>query len=136
MNLPDKAQRLDTQRLFENLFASSPDAIVVVDREGCILEANPQIESIFGYTCSELLGRPVEILIPDRFRSVYATYRSEFAEQPRMRPMGTDRELYGRRKNGNEFPADICCMRHLRRKQSGSSVPIALPPCFYLTSMA
>jgi diguanylate cyclase (GGDEF)-like protein/PAS domain S-box-containing protein len=107
MSVPQKAQRLDTERLFESLFASSPDAIVVVDREGCILEANPQIESIFGYTCSELLGRPVEILIPDRFRSVHATYRSEFAEQPRMRPMGTDRELYGRRKNGNEFPADI-----------------------------
>jgi diguanylate cyclase (GGDEF)-like protein/PAS domain S-box-containing protein len=108
MNAPDKAQHhLDTERLFENLFVSSPDAIVVVDREGCILVANPQIESLFGYTCSELLGSPVEILMPERFRSVHATYRSDYSNQPRMRPMGTGPELYGRRKDGSEFPVDI-----------------------------
>jgi len=107
MDVPDKAQHLDTQRLFENIFASSPDAIVVVDREGCILEANPQIESLFGYACSELLGSPMEILIPERFRPVHATHLSDYCNQPRMRPMGTGRELYGRRKDGSEFPVDI-----------------------------
>jgi two-component system, cell cycle response regulator len=107
LKVPDKAQRRDTQALFEKLFTSSPDAIVVVDREGRILEANPQVESLFGYTSSDLLGSPVEVLIPDRFRSVHATHRSAYSNQPHMRPMGTGLELCGRRKDGSEFPVDI-----------------------------
>ena len=107
MNVPDKAQRRDTQALFEKLFTSSPDAIVVVDREGNILEANPQVQSLFGYACSELLGSPVEILLPDRFRSAHPTHRNAYSVQPHMRPMGTGLELYGKRKDGGEFPVDI-----------------------------
>ena len=107
LNIPDKAQYRDTQAIFEKLFASLPDAIVVVNREGRILEANPQVESLFGYACSELLGSPIEILIPDRFRSVHQAHRSTYSDQPLMRPMGTGLELYGRRKDGSEFPVDI-----------------------------
>lgn len=95
------------QALFEKLFASSPDGILVVDNEGHILEANPQIESLFGYTCSELLGNPVEILIPERFRQAHTSHRSSYSNQSNMRSMGTGLELYGKRKNGSEFPVDI-----------------------------
>jgi diguanylate cyclase (GGDEF)-like protein/PAS domain S-box-containing protein len=107
MNVPDRAQRRDAQALFEKLFACSPDAIAIVDREGHILEANPQVESLFGYACSELLGSSVEALIPERFRSGHPTHRSAYSDQPHMRPMGTGLELYGRRKDGSEFPVDI-----------------------------
>jgi diguanylate cyclase (GGDEF)-like protein/PAS domain S-box-containing protein len=107
MKLPGKAQRLDTRALFEKLFASLSDAIVVVDHEGRIVEANPQVESLFGYGFSELLGSPIEILIPERFRPVHEKHRSDYSNQLRMRPMGTDLELHGRRKDGSEFPVDI-----------------------------
>jgi len=107
MNSPDKAQSLDTQALFEKLFACSPDAIVVIDREGRILEANPQVEFHFGYTCTELLGSAIEILIPDRYRFIHPAHRIAYSDQPHMRPMGTGLELSGRRKDGSEFPVDI-----------------------------
>lgn len=95
------------QALFEKLFASSPDGILVVDNEGRILEANPQVESLFGYTCSELLGSPVEILIPERFRQAHNSHRTAYSNQPNMCSMGTDLELYAKRKDGSEFPVDI-----------------------------
>src|SRR5579871_1502004 len=104
MNASDQAQR---QMLFERLFASSPDAIVVVDHQGRILEANPRTESLFGYAGSELVGSPVEILMSERFRSVHPSHRGGYSSQPRMRPMGTGMELFGKRRDGSEFPVDI-----------------------------
>jgi diguanylate cyclase (GGDEF)-like protein/PAS domain S-box-containing protein len=98
---------LDTRTFFEKLFTSLPDAIVVVDGEGRIAEANPQTESLFGYVCSELLGSPIEILIPERFRSSHAGHRGGFDSHPHIRPMGAGHELFGRRKDGSEFPVDI-----------------------------
>ncbi len=86
--------------LYEKLFAASPDGIIVVDDTGKIVEANPQAETLFGYTRFELLGNAVEILIPERFRSVHAEDRSSFAHQSQRRPMGTGLELCGRRKDG------------------------------------
>src|SRR5205807_459725 len=62
---------------------------------------------LFGYGCAELIGKRVEILIPERFRDVHPQHRSHFNEQLRMRPMGAGLELYGRRKDGTEFPVDI-----------------------------
>jgi len=103
----DKAECLSSQTFYEKLFTSLPDAVVVVDGEGRILEANPQTESLFGYRCSELLGSRVEILIPERFRSAHAGHRGKFSNKPRIRPMGAGHELYGRRKDGSEFPVDI-----------------------------
>jgi len=80
---------------------------VVVDCDGRILEVNPRIESLFGYAASELLGSRVEILIPERLRSPHRAHRSEYSRQPLMRPMGTGLDLYGRRKDGSEFPVDV-----------------------------
>jgi len=97
----------DTEAVYGRLFESSPNAILVVDAGGRITRANPQVERLFGYTASELLGNLVEILIPERFRHVHPTHRAHFNEQPRMRPMGAGLELYGLRKDGTEFPVDI-----------------------------
>ena len=97
----------ETETIFERLFAASPDAILVVDAGGSINHANPQVERLFGYACPELVGKRVEILIPERFRDAHPQHRSHFDEQPRIRPMGAGLELYGRRKDGTEFPVDI-----------------------------
>ena len=107
MRTAEKTEHLDTRAFFEKLFTSLPDAVVAVDSEGRIVEANPQAESLFGYVCSELLGSPIEILIPERFRTSHAAHRGEYRNHPHARPMGAGLELYGRRKDGREFPVDI-----------------------------
>ena len=93
--------------MFEKLFEFSPDAIVVTDSEGRITRANTQVERYFGYSREELLGRSIEILMPERFRQIHPTQRKEYGAHPRPRPMGPGMELYGRRKDGSEFPVDI-----------------------------
>jgi PAS domain S-box-containing protein len=98
---------LETEAIFERLFAAAPDAILVVDPTGTITLANPQVERLFGYSNAELLGKGVEILVPDRFRGLHPAHRNHFNDEPRMRPMGAGLELYGRRKDGTEFPVDI-----------------------------
>jgi PAS domain S-box-containing protein len=102
----EQALQQSEQRL-RALFEFSPDAIVVSDREGRIAEVNTQVERFFGYNRSELLGQPIEILIPERFRQTHPRRRSEYGNQPRVRPMGAGLELFGRRKDGSEFPVDI-----------------------------
>jgi len=92
---------------WRSLFEFSPDAIIASDGEGKISEVNGQVERFFGYDRSELLGQPVEILIPDRFRQIHPRHRNDYSHQPRLRPMGAGLELYGRRKDGSEFPVDI-----------------------------
>ena len=95
------------QAWFEKLFESSPDPIIVADGEGRITELNPQVEKIFGYSRAELLGLPVETLIPKRFRDTHPKHRKQYNSQPSLRPMGAGLELYGLRKDGTEFPVDI-----------------------------
>jgi formate hydrogenlyase transcriptional activator len=104
---PDKFLPVDASGLLEKLFEFSPDAIVVTDREGKIGEVNAQVEKFFGYDRSELLGQPIEILIPERFRTTHPRHRADYAAHPRVRTMGAGLELYGRRKDGSEFPVDI-----------------------------
>jgi formate hydrogenlyase transcriptional activator len=104
---PREVRTIASAELFEKLFQFSPDAIVVSDEEGIISEVNAEVESLFGYERSELLGQPVEILIPSRFRKTHPEQRKKYAAQPRTRPMGAGLELFGLRKNGSEFPADI-----------------------------
>ncbi|PYV14774.1 MAG: hypothetical protein DMG07_11210, partial [Acidobacteria bacterium] len=84
-----------------------PDAIVIAGQDGRITLANTQAERLFGYSRAELLGQPVELLLPERFRKSHEGHRSAYAAEPRLRPMGAGLELYGRRKNGDEFPVDI-----------------------------
>jgi formate hydrogenlyase transcriptional activator len=96
-----------SERQLRSLFEVSPDAIVVTNRKGKIGEVNAQVEKFFGYERSELLGQPIEILIPERFHTTHPRHREEYATQPRVRAMGAGLELYGRRKDGSEFPVDI-----------------------------
>jgi PAS domain S-box-containing protein len=92
---------------FRSLFEFSPDAIIVTDQDGKITEVNEQVAKFFGYGRTELAGQSVEILIPERFRYSHPRHRKEYSAQPRTRTMGIGLELYGRRKDGTEFPADI-----------------------------
>lgn len=89
------------------LFESAPDPIVVVDAEGRMERVNRQAEVMFGYQRSELIGQPVEMLIPERFRNHHKQHRAGYIGSPHLPPMGTGLQLYGRRKDGSEFPVDI-----------------------------
>jgi formate hydrogenlyase transcriptional activator len=93
--------------LFEGLLKYSPDAVVVADQQGRIAEANVHVEELFGYSREELLGRPVEMLVPERFRQAHGGYRAGYAVEPHTRTMGAGLELFGRRKDASEFPLDI-----------------------------
>ncbi len=92
---------------FKALLQSAPDAMVVVDRSGTIVLVNSQTEQIFGYQEQELLGQPVEILIPKRFTEGHPGQRTSFFADPRVRSMGQGLELFALRKNGTEFPVEI-----------------------------
>jgi PAS domain S-box-containing protein len=96
-----------SQALFKKFFESSPDAIMTTDAEGRILQLNAQMERMFGYGRDELVGQPVELLMPERFANEHPTHRAQYRVAPRLRPMGAGLELYGRRKDGSEFPVDI-----------------------------
>jgi PAS domain S-box-containing protein len=89
------------------LLDSAPDAMVIVDTSGRIVLANAQSVSLFGYAREELLGKPIEVLVPERYRSGHVRYRDNFLERPATRPMGVGLELYGRRRDGSEFPVEI-----------------------------
>ena len=92
---------------FRRLLESAPDAIVIVNAEGRIELVNTQVETLFGYAREELLGEQVETLVPDRFGDRHADHRSGYRADPRARAMGAELELFGRRKDGSEFPAEI-----------------------------
>jgi PAS domain S-box-containing protein len=104
----------DSQRELERqvqektlLLEAAPSAMLGVDERGRIVLANNQTERLFGYTQDELSERPIEMLIPERFRVTHADHRAGFFQQPSSRPMGAGRDLYGVRKDGSEFPVEI-----------------------------
>jgi len=92
---------------FQAFLESAPDAIVVVSREGRVVAVNALTEEMFGYTRTELLDQKVEMLVPERFRDQHHVDREHYSQAPRRRPMGLDRELWGRRKSGQEFLVQI-----------------------------
>jgi PAS domain S-box-containing protein len=89
------------------VFEASPIGLLVADRAGAIVQVNREIERVFGYTRDELTGRPVEELVPERFRGSHVGLREAFGAAPRVRAMAAGRELYGLRKDGTEVPLEI-----------------------------
>ena len=102
----------ETQRHFfpetyRSIVESAPDAMVVVDSDGRVVLVNAQTEELFGYTRDELLEETIERLIPLRFRERHVDHRTEYENDRRVRPMGAGLQLFGLRKNGEEFPVEI-----------------------------
>jgi PAS domain S-box-containing protein len=103
----DVKDRKKAEAKFRGLLEAAPDAIVGVDPDGRIALVNAQAERLFGYGRAELVGQPVEILVPDAVRGVHPGHRSRYFADPQPRPMGADMPLAARRRDGTEFPAEI-----------------------------
>ncbi len=103
----DITARKRAEEKFRGLLESAPDAMVIVNKQGEIVLINSQTQQLFGYIHDELLGKPVEVLVPKRFQINHAEHRVNYFMEPHVRLMGAGMELYGLRKDGSEFPVEI-----------------------------
>jgi PAS domain S-box-containing protein len=101
------AQTQAMAALFEQLFQSSPEATLLVDAGGMIVRSNNQAEALFGFEEEELIGKPVEVLLPENIRSVHASRRSMFREHPKVQAMGEKRSYLACRKDGVQVPVEV-----------------------------
>ncbi|HXF49702.1 MAG TPA: PAS domain S-box protein [Verrucomicrobiae bacterium] len=103
----DISERKRAENQFRTLLESAPDAMVIVGEDGKIVLVNAQAEKLFRYERSQLVGMNVEQLMPERYRGRHVENRRGYMKEPRVRSMGTGLELYGRRRDGTEFPVEI-----------------------------
>ncbi|MDJ0813612.1 MAG: PAS domain S-box protein [Woeseiaceae bacterium] len=103
----DKLHAEESEAYFRVLIEAAPDAMIIVDDDGEMAIVNRQAERMFGYDREDMLGKPIEILLPERIRKRHVGHRQGFQSKPELRPMGIGMELVGRRKDGSEFPVEI-----------------------------
>ena len=96
-----------TSELVRSVLDSAPDAMIIIDSSGKILFANRQVTALFGHASHDLVGGPIEVLLPERFRQRHVGHRRDYTDNVRVRPMGMGLELFGMRKDGTEFPVEI-----------------------------
>ena len=100
-------ERGQSDVVYEKLLDAAPDAVIVVEESGRIVFANLQTERLFGYHRDQLIGEEMEILVPERFRASHPAHRTRFFASPKVRPMGSGLDLFGRKRDGSEFPIEI-----------------------------
>jgi PAS domain S-box-containing protein len=99
--------RRDRASRYRAILELAPDATVVTDHDGRISLVNRQTEALFGYARADLLGQPIEMLIPHRYHDAHLQYRADYLAAPHTRTIGSNRQVYGRRRDGSEFPAEV-----------------------------
>ncbi len=92
---------------YEDYFKAASESLIIVDRTGRILEANPKTTEVFGYRLDELIGQPLELLLPEQLGDIHRRHREDYFSGPRSRPMGVGLNLVARRKDGTEFPVEV-----------------------------
>ena len=107
IGLREPNEKYRQTKLFRGLLEAAPDGMVIVNRDGAIVLVNAQVEKLFGYQRAELVGEPVEILVPDRYSGMHMAFRNGYVSEPRTRPMGLAGDLHARRKDGSEFPIEV-----------------------------
>jgi protein-histidine pros-kinase len=120
----DQAHRKKADEKFRGLLESAADAMVIARQDGRIVLVNTQVEKLFGYSRGELLGQPIEMLVPEGFRDKHPSYRDSYFGGPRLRPMGGGIDFYGLRNDGTEFPVDLlaeisACLHEKRTNKRG-----------------
>ena len=105
LSLPQKT--VAETLLSPSVLEAIPDALVAVNQQGVIVQVNSQTETLFAYTRDELIGQKIEMLVPERQRSQHHHHREQFHARPKIRRMGSGLDLYGRRRDGTEFPVEI-----------------------------
>ena len=119
----DKLQADESEAYFRNLLESAPDAMIIVDDTGEIAIVNGQAERMFGFDRAEMLGKKIEMLLPDSIRKPHVSHRTNYTSDPSLRPMGAGMELVGQRKDGSEFPVEI------------SLSPVSTPKASFVSSV-
>ncbi len=111
---------------FRGLLESAPDAMVITNADGIIIIINAQTEKLFGFHRDEIIGKKVEFLMPERFQHAHIHHREGYVENPKVRGMGVGMELFGRRKDGSEFPVEISLSPLRITNQDGLNVIAAI----------
>lgn len=104
----ERTEQLEhSENRMQQTFKSSPSGLVITNAKGEITMVNPQLTEMFGHQSEDLIGQPIELLVPERYRTNHVLYREGYQNKREMRPMGSERELYGLRGDGAEFPVEI-----------------------------